>query len=134
MARKTLLLGLVVLSSVACGDSTTTRYSNVELSNIPSCEGESLFHRPVIVELTSGDTRIQRIVLSASRTRQVSLPEGEARWRARFGLCRRRTSPESPSYRCGQIDWYARQEVTLDPRRPGETLSLPTPPEGLCRP
>ncbi len=100
---------------------------------LPRCAPGVMLNRPVVVELTSGDSRVQKYFTGAGTTESILIPEGERDWTVRFGLCRERTAALKSSYQCNPVDWYDERSVTLDPGTPGTTLSVPTPPKRDCR-
>ena len=132
MFKRATLLFLVVIGSIACDHCFTTHYTEIGVSGLPRCAPGAMLNRPIMIELTSGDSRIKRYFSGTGMTESISIPEGERDWRVRFGLCRERTDPLKSHYQCNTVDWFGEQSVTLDTNRTGTTLPVPTPPESSC--
>ncbi len=126
------LLCLCAGTLLGCDDLFTTHFVQVPLSGMPRCEPGRMLNRPVMVELVSGDHSIRRYFTGAGTRVAVDVPAEEREWAARFGLCRNETEAGTPSYQCGDVDWYEERTVSLDPTRPGATLAVPTPPSSDC--
>jgi hypothetical protein len=131
-------MAFAVASLLAC---TQTPYETVAVSGIPRCENEGsqgqVLTRAIVVELASGSMRTRQIFTGFSgdtRPPDMSVPDERREYQAQFGLCRNRRVPASAPYHCGDVDWYERTSMTIDPSEPEAAIRVPTPPEGACGP
>ncbi len=130
-----LALALMLLGCDALQEASTTRFHEVAVRGLPSCERGPGLRRPIRIELHDGDTRLQQTFTGFAETtaRPLSVPEGERAWQARFGLCDPR-DPDQPSYACRHVTWFAERALELDSADPGVTIDVPPAPETECLP